>query len=76
MVIKQVKFLKKSIELFEKSTNKPQNKNLNEGNSKGSNSSKLPIVEKKRKVVKEIKTQKWKEISSHKSELKGFKLFG
>lgn len=65
--------LKKSIDMYAQSSTKPKNTN---DKSKTKNGASVPAVAVKRKVVKEIKTQKWKEISSQKAELKEFKLFG
>ncbi len=38
--------------------------------------SKPRLQQKKRKVVKEVKKQKWEDISKHKEELREFRLFG
>lgn len=61
--------LKKTIDIFAKSstkTSKPSETTAKQ----------VPKVVEKRKIVKEIKKQKWTEISQQKEELKQFKLFG
>ena len=68
--------LKKSIDIFEKATVKPHGKLGPNGQNQNSAGSKVPAVKVKRHVVKEVKSQKWKDISAQKSELKEFKLFG
>lgn len=63
------KIIQKSIDIFAANSKKP----------KSETAMKNPVqkaVKIKKHIVKEIKTQKWNEISSQKKELKEFKLFG
>lgn len=73
LIEKANQILKKSVDIYAKSSTKPQNAHLAQEKAESKDSKKTA---KKRKVIKEIKTQKWKEISAQKAELKEFKLFG